>query len=178
MSWQRLFERGLAGHLSSSSLWRRSCSSLSLFSRASLLLSARSREASSGFVAPVGGLFRTWGGCGAEGGAGTSRGPEKRQIQSLKCAKRFEACTNWASRHLRVQLCSLRLTHCWACLSVAPSTFSLAEQPEPGQVLRTQEKGQKNKLMHPPRGRVGAPAAAGVLSGSWWILVVSFNIQE
>lgn len=52
-------EGGHACYLSVSSLCRRSCSSLSLCSRASLLFSARRREASSGSVALAEGLHMT-----------------------------------------------------------------------------------------------------------------------
>lgn len=71
--------RGDACYLSASSLCRRSCSSLSRCSRASLLFSARRREASSGSVVPAEGLNMTSGGCGAERG-GVWGGPERKNF--------------------------------------------------------------------------------------------------
>ena len=68
----------LSSSASSSSLRRRSCSSRCLFSRASLLLSARSRDASSGSLVPAGGLLGACGGCEDEGVADPSRGPENK----------------------------------------------------------------------------------------------------
>ncbi len=89
---------GCARYLSASSLCRRSCSSLSRCSRASLLFSARRREAASASIVLADGLHTTSGGCGGELG-GVWRGPEEKwwSLQHFKyhfkkwtlCCKHF-----------------------------------------------------------------------------------------